>query len=64
MARFGQVMLEQGRRGSTQIVSAAWVRQSTGPSSTKLNAAYGYLWWLKHRGVQAGPLAPVTLSRA
>jgi len=64
MARFGQVMLEQGRWGNTRIVSAAWVRQSTGPSSTKLNAAYGYLWWLNHRGVQAGPLASVTLSRA
>lgn len=64
MARFGQVMLDQGRRGRTRIVSAAWVRASTGPSSTKLNAAYGYLWWLNHRGVLAGPLAPVTLQQA
>ncbi|MGE5286589.1 MAG: serine hydrolase domain-containing protein [Micromonosporaceae bacterium] len=64
MARFGQLMLNRGRLGSTQIVSAAWVRQSTGTPSTKLNAAYGYLWWLNHRGVQAGPLAPVTLQQA
>lgn len=64
MARFGQVMLDRGRWGGTRIVSPAWVALSTGPSSTKLNAAYGYLWWLNHRGVQAGPLAPVTLSRA
>lgn len=64
MARFGQVMLDRGRWGKTQIVSAAWVSQSTGPSSTKLNAAYGFLWWLNHRGVQAGPLTPMTLRRA
>jgi len=64
MARFGQVMLNQGRWGNTRIVSAAWVSQSTGRSSTKLNAAYGYLWWLNDRGVQAGPLAPMTMARA
>jgi beta-lactamase family protein len=64
MARFGQVMLDRGRWGNTRIVSGAWVALSTGRSSTKLNAAYGYLWWLNHRGVQAGPLAPMTLSRA
>jgi CubicO group peptidase (beta-lactamase class C family) len=64
MARLGQLMLNLGRLGSKQIVSAAWVRQSTGRSSTKLNAAYGYLWWLNHRGVLAGPLTPMSLRRA
>ena len=64
MARLGQLMLNLGRLGSKRIVSAAWVRQSTGRSSTRLNAAYGYLWWLNHRGVLAGPLTPMSLQRA
>jgi CubicO group peptidase (beta-lactamase class C family) len=64
MARFGQLMLNRGRWGNFRVVSSAWVHQSTGRSSTKLNAAYGYLWWLNRRGVLAGPLAPMTLRRA
>ena len=42
MARFGVLMLNHGRWGGKQIVSADWVKQSTGQSSTVLNAAYGY----------------------
>jgi CubicO group peptidase (beta-lactamase class C family) len=64
MARFGQLMLNRGRWGNSRVVSSAWVQQSTGRSSTKLNAAYGYLWWLNRRGVLAGPLAPMSLRRA
>lgn len=64
MARFGQLMLNRGRWGTSRVVSSAWVQQSTGRSSTKLNAAYGYLWWLNRRGVLAGPLAPMSLGRA
>jgi CubicO group peptidase (beta-lactamase class C family) len=51
MARFGVLMLNRGRWGGKQIVSAGWVAQATGAPSTKLNAAYGYLWWLNHEGV-------------
>ncbi|SRR6266404_630176 len=29
-----------------------------------LNAAYGYLWWLNHRGVLAGALIPMSLQQA
>jgi CubicO group peptidase (beta-lactamase class C family) len=64
MARFGLLMLDHGRWGGTQVVSPAWVAQATGPSSTKLNAAYGYLWWLNHEGVIAGPLSATSLQDA
>jgi CubicO group peptidase (beta-lactamase class C family) len=57
MARFGQLMLNQGRWNGEQLVSAEWVRESTGRPSTELNSAYGYLWWLNKRGTVAGPRA-------
>jgi CubicO group peptidase (beta-lactamase class C family) len=53
MARFGLLMLDRGRWGEEQIVSADWIAQATGRSSTRLNAGYGYLWWLNREGVQA-----------
>jgi CubicO group peptidase (beta-lactamase class C family) len=37
---------------------------ATGASSTPLNAAYGYLWWLNRAGVIAGPLAASDISAA
>jgi CubicO group peptidase (beta-lactamase class C family) len=64
MARFGQLMLEHGRWGNRQVVSSQWVEQATARSSTKLNAAYGYLWWLNHRGRLAGPLAATSIAGA
>jgi CubicO group peptidase (beta-lactamase class C family) len=64
MARFGLLILDHGRWGNKQIVSGRWIKQATGRSSTKLNAAYGYLWWLNRYGVIAGPLAATTLKGA
>jgi CubicO group peptidase (beta-lactamase class C family) len=64
MARFGLLMLDQGRWGGEQVVSASWVKAATGRPSTKLNAAYGYLWWLNRRGVMADVLAATTLRTA
>jgi CubicO group peptidase (beta-lactamase class C family) len=50
LARFGYLMLHGGDWNGTQIVSAEYVAQATGESSTELNAAYGWLWWLNQRG--------------
>jgi CubicO group peptidase (beta-lactamase class C family) len=61
MARFGVLMLNQGRWGGKQIVSSTWVKQATGRSSTRLNAAYGYLWWLNREGVMASVTAATSL---
>ena len=50
MARFGSLFLNHGAWKGTSVVSARWVREATGASSTRLNAAYGLLWWLNRRG--------------
>jgi CubicO group peptidase (beta-lactamase class C family) len=64
LARFGLLMLADGRWGRQRIVSAGWVDQATGRSSTRLNAGYGYLWWLNRYGVLTDPLTPMTRERA
>jgi CubicO group peptidase (beta-lactamase class C family) len=62
LARFGVLMLDKGRWRGRQIVSSSWVAQATGRSSSKLNAAYGYLWWLNRSGVIASVTAATTLQ--
>ncbi|MEX5633444.1 serine hydrolase domain-containing protein [Parafrankia sp. FMc2] len=64
LARFGYLMLRDGDWAGDQIVSSDWVTAATGPSSTEMNAAYGYLWWLNHEGVLAQPLAASDISAA
>lgn len=56
-ARFGYLMLRQGRWGRRQIVSPGWVKQATtrGP----VGPDYGYLWWLNTEQ-KAWPDAPAT----
>jgi CubicO group peptidase (beta-lactamase class C family) len=57
MARLGVLMVNGGRWNGKQIVSRKWVEEATGRPSTKLNAAYGYLWWLNRPGVIVRPLS-------
>jgi CubicO group peptidase (beta-lactamase class C family) len=64
LARFGVLMLQNGRWDGKRIVSSSWVRQATGRPSTELNAAYGYLWWLNRKGVVGSPLAATTIEAA
>jgi len=64
LARFGLLMLNDGRWGDEQIVSAEWVEEATGRPATELVANYGYLWWLNHEGVLASPLAATDLQEA
>ena len=56
-ARFGYLMLRQGRWGRRQIVSSAWIKQATtrGP----VGPDYGCLWWLNTEQ-KAWPDAPAT----
>ena len=54
MARYGELMLRQGRWNGRPVVPASWVAAATGQPSTPLNAGYGYLWWLNRPGRQAG----------
>ena len=64
LARFGVLFLNRGQWGDRQIVSEQWVQAATGRSSTELNAAYGYLWWLNREGVIAGALSATDLRAA
>lgn len=45
MARFGLLMLNQGKWDQTQIVDSAFCQAATTPSQT-INKSYGYLWWI------------------
>lgn len=46
LARFALLYLNEGRWGASQIVPAAWVRESTTPHSAGDHGfGYGYLWW-------------------
>ncbi|CUU60247.1 CubicO group peptidase, beta-lactamase class C family [Parafrankia irregularis] len=64
IARLGYLMLAHGNWNGEQIVSGDWVDAATGTSSTEMNAAYGYLWWLNREGVLAQPLAASDISAA
>jgi CubicO group peptidase (beta-lactamase class C family) len=56
LARFGYLLMNQGRWGDRQIVPAEYVADATSPSS-ELNAAYGYLIWLNRPGRIEIPIA-------
>lgn len=58
LARFGYLFLRNGKwaNGET-IVSEAWVEEATS-ESTRLNAAYGLLWWLNNDGHFVRPSSP------
>jgi len=53
MAKIGILYLQRGRWGETQIVSAAYVQDSTtrhNDGGPPLNAGYGYQWWVSRNG--------------
>lgn len=50
LARVGLLMLREGRWRDGALVSEEYVAQATGRSSSKLNAAYGLLWWVNRPG--------------
>jgi len=55
LARFGLLMLRNGRWGETQLVPEAWLRMAREPTPVK--PAYGFMWWL-NTGRQSIPAAP------
>jgi len=62
LARFGYLMLRDGAWDGERVVSSDFVEQATGESSTRLNAAYGWLWWLNHTGPVVSPRLATTGS--
>jgi CubicO group peptidase (beta-lactamase class C family) len=55
LARFGLLILNHGKWGSEQIVSAKWLDEAVTPSEH--GPDYGYLWWLNTKQKQwpSGP---------
>jgi CubicO group peptidase (beta-lactamase class C family) len=47
-ARFGLLMLRDGKWKDKQLISPAWIREATQPSAS--NSEYGYLWWVNADG--------------
>ncbi|TWT94697.1 serine hydrolase [Stieleria varia] len=47
LARFGQLMLQNGRWNGQQLVPETWVRESTQSySDAGKSGGYGYMWWV------------------
>lgn len=44
LGRIGLLVLHRGKWKDQQVVPAAWIAESAGPSQ-ELNKSYGYLWW-------------------
>ncbi|QIK76762.1 serine hydrolase domain-containing protein [Nocardioides piscis] len=59
IARFGQLFLDKGVVDGRRLLPRRFVTASVGRSSTPLNAAYGYLWWLNRPGELRGALDAV-----
>ena len=54
LARFARLYLQHGKVGAQRVLSRSYVTAAVGRSSTKLNAAYGYLWWVNRYGELRG----------
>lgn len=61
LAKLAQLYLQDGKWNGVQLVSEAFVREAL-TSSTELNAAYGYLWWLNRAGTWMIPGSTKKLS--
>lgn len=47
LAKFGQLMLQQGRWKGKQLIPESWVRESTASySNVGESGGYGYMWWV------------------
>lgn len=54
LAKLVQLYMQNGKWNGVQLVSEAFVREAL-TSSTELNTAYGYLWWLNRAGTWMMP---------
>jgi len=60
LARFGLLFLRKGRWRNKQIISSAWVQESTRSYSKRgIDGGYGYMWWT---GVNRGLIANVSVK--
>ena len=50
LARFGQLYLQKGKWENKQVISAAWINESTTSYSKTGDGGYGYMWWIHSSG--------------
>jgi len=50
LARFGQLYLQKGKWENKQVISAAWIDESTTSYSKTGDGGYGYMWWIHSSG--------------
>jgi CubicO group peptidase (beta-lactamase class C family) len=62
MARFGLLMLNNGKWGEDQIMTDASYFSQMINSSQTLNNSYGYLWWLNGKSSYMEPVSQVVSS--
>ncbi|WP_083423519.1 serine hydrolase domain-containing protein [Stigmatella aurantiaca] len=55
-AKVGQLLLNGGQWGGSQLVPAAWLQESTTSARTLGDSRYGYLWWLNTFTVGGTPV--------
>ena len=56
-AKFGRLYLKKGNWNGLQLLPAAWIEESTKPSTTDGGVRYyAYQWWLTHKGYEANGL--------
>ncbi|MEM6645427.1 MAG: serine hydrolase [Bacteroidota bacterium] len=48
LAKIGHLVLQQGAWQDEQLISAAWIEESTAQHVTSDGQRYGYLWWRYH----------------
>lgn len=60
MARWGHLVLNDGRWEGDQVLPAEFLDRATGGPSSDLNSAYGWLWWLNRPGRYATPRMALT----
>ena len=46
MAKIGQLVLQNGKWNGKQLISEAWIAQSTSQHSFIDDSGYGFLWWM------------------
>ena len=58
MARFGLLILNQGKWNNTDVLSDADYYEQMINTSQSLNPSYGYLWWLNGKESIIFPITP------
>ena len=62
-ARFGHLILNNGKWGETEVIKENYVQEMTN-TSQEINPSYGYLWWLNGKNSVVFPGLPISYNRS